>query len=264
MGCNCTDNDKDGFTTCDRDCDDSNPLVHPGAPEICNGIDDNCDGQIDEDAAGLDSDGDGIHNACDNCRFAYNPTQQDTDHDGVGNACDNCVFVPNPGQADLDADQRGDACDNCPAQYNALQDDTDGDGVGDVCDNCPFDKNPDQSDVNHDFVGDVCDLNDGLILVTVPDDVTVAWQLENGYESFNVYRGDLGVLKTSGIYTQDPATVPLAAKVCGDTDGAILDDAAPGVGHGVFFLLTGSHNGVEGSLGNNSAGATRPNANPCP
>ena len=42
------DVDGDGFL-CDVDCDDSNPHVYPGAQEICgNGIDDNCDGVIDE------------------------------------------------------------------------------------------------------------------------------------------------------------------------------------------------------------------------
>jgi surface antigen len=41
------DNDNDGYNEND-DCDDSNPNVHPNAQEHCNGIDDDCDGQIDE------------------------------------------------------------------------------------------------------------------------------------------------------------------------------------------------------------------------
>src|SRR5262245_44469098 len=43
-----TDQDQDGFTVEAGDCDDSNPDVHPGAPEVCNGIDDDCDTQTDE------------------------------------------------------------------------------------------------------------------------------------------------------------------------------------------------------------------------
>jgi hypothetical protein len=42
------DQDGDGVRWCD-DCDDSNPAVHPGATEICgNGLDDNCNGVVDE------------------------------------------------------------------------------------------------------------------------------------------------------------------------------------------------------------------------
>jgi hypothetical protein len=54
-GC-CVDNDLDGYCRIDQllypegnDCDDSNPDVYPGATEDCgNGIDDNCNGHIDD------------------------------------------------------------------------------------------------------------------------------------------------------------------------------------------------------------------------
>lgn len=63
----CVDNDGDGYygsQNCSQgnDCDDNNAAIHPGAMEICDGKDNNCDGQIDE---GLnktwykDADGDG-------------------------------------------------------------------------------------------------------------------------------------------------------------------------------------------------------------
>lgn len=42
------DDDGDGFTECDGDCDDTNPAVHPNGTEVCNGLDDDCNDQIDE------------------------------------------------------------------------------------------------------------------------------------------------------------------------------------------------------------------------
>jgi uncharacterized repeat protein (TIGR03803 family) len=53
------------FVTDNTDCDDSKASVHPGAAEVCNGVDDNCDGQIDEGVKTTfyaDTDGDGYGN----------------------------------------------------------------------------------------------------------------------------------------------------------------------------------------------------------
>jgi hypothetical protein len=49
------------------DCDDYDDAAHPGATEICNQDDDDCDGEIDEDVAPVelwpDADGDGYYDA---------------------------------------------------------------------------------------------------------------------------------------------------------------------------------------------------------
>jgi len=139
---------------------------------------------FDADPSALDTDLDGLGNACDddddddglpdggdNCPIDANPTQDDFDGDGTGDPCDNCPDRTNPSQLDTDLDGEGDACDsdddedgwidsgdNCPLQANPTQDDGDADGVGDVCDNCPAIANTTQDDTDLDGSGDLCDV----------------------------------------------------------------------------------------------------------
>jgi len=261
---NDVDADGDGLTTCAGDCNDDSALAFPGAPEICDAIDDNCNGLIDEDTLGVDTDADSIHNACDNCRTVFNADQIDSDGDHIGNSCDNCLFVANDTQVDIDGDGRGNACDNCARSYNPAQDDLDVDNAGDACDNCVFDYNPSQSDGNHDGEGDLCDFNDGLIYIYSTDKNYREWQQESGYVTWNGYRGSLAVLRATGQYTQAPGSNPLAGRDCGLTDPYVFDILAPAPGEVAFNLVTGVAGGVESGLGTNSAGAPRPNGNPCP
>ena len=53
----CGEPPPEGWVDNGDDCDDEDDLVHPGAPEVCNGLDDDCDGRLPPDE--LDGDGDG-------------------------------------------------------------------------------------------------------------------------------------------------------------------------------------------------------------
>ncbi len=122
----CVDADSDGFDNCapgmpdddgkQLDCRDDLSSVNPGAFEVCNGIDDDCDGHIDEGCP-VDLDGDGFDNAhpgefgddgkpidCRDDVFEINPDALEI-CDGIDNNCD--------GQIDENADntcQEGSVC----------------------------------------------------------------------------------------------------------------------------------------------------------
>ena len=124
------DNDGDGFFS-DEDCDDNDSATYPTANEICDGYDNNCDGQADEDVTStfyVDSDGDGFGNeniSTQACSAPNGYTINATD-------CDDTTADSYPGAEEI--------CDNKDNDCNAEIDDgigqmfyvdADGDGFGD-------------------------------------------------------------------------------------------------------------------------------------
>ena len=85
------DRDDDGFLNAD-DCDDTDPEIHEGAAERCNGLDDDCDGVVPEDV-----DGDGYADAA--CGGDDCDDLDESRHPGVPDVCGD----------DFDADCREDA-----------------------------------------------------------------------------------------------------------------------------------------------------------
>lgn len=97
------DADSDGYTE-DEDCDDAVAAVNPGAEEVCDGVDNNCDSVVDTDATDKatwyqDYDGDGLGNpavseeACDQPE-GYVANNSDTDDSGEVSCIDDSVAGP--------------------------------------------------------------------------------------------------------------------------------------------------------------------------
>lgn len=107
-----TDDDGDGYSEAQGDCDDRNPNVHPGVTEVVDGIDNNCDGKVDDD---LDGDGWGVLDGdCDDNDPYVHPLAGEDCNDGVDNNCNNFVDGQEP---DKDGDGFG-PCDQPYADCN--------------------------------------------------------------------------------------------------------------------------------------------------
>jgi len=151
------DIDGDGWTVAQGDCDDRDRDVFPGAVETCNGLDDNCNGVVDEtfpdtdgdgtadcrdseDCDGLDNDGDGLIDE----DFA------DADGDGVVDCLNSeiCDGLDNDGDGEIDEgfDLDGDGFTSCGSATTPAD-----------CDDTDPTVHPDSVEVDGNLRDDDCD-----------------------------------------------------------------------------------------------------------
>ena len=229
------DEDGDGYTT-DDDCDDTDAQINPGVEEICDGVDNDCDDEMDEGVTSTwypDEDGDGFGED----GAGVEACEQTDGYVGVDGDCDDTDTAYYPGAPEDDCTDANDY--NCDGSVGFV--DADRDGVA-ACEDC------DDSDprVNPDGV-EVCDGidNDCDSLVDDADDSLDPreggdWYADtddDGYGDPDTLVGSCeapaGYVADStdcddGVYSTNPAGTEVCDDVDNDCDGAVDDSPVDG------------------------------------
>lgn len=239
------DADGDGVPA-SSDCDDEDASVFPGAPESCDGVDNDCDGMVDPDTssdatlwyADVDADGYGdVSTAAPSCtapagRVADSSDCDDNDasiHPDAPEVCDN-----RDNDCDLLVDDDDPSID--PSSQFTFFADTDGDGFGDAdaallscaapsgfvdvpgdCADADAAIHPDAQEVCDDFDNDC----DGQI--DAADDSLDASTFRDFYLDADADGHGAGAVATSACST--PAGLSAIADDCNDADATVHPEA---------------------------------------
>ena len=206
-----TDDDGDGFVECDwtgadtslsgNDCDDGDATSNPGASEICDGIDNDCDSAIPADEQ--DGDSDGESSCAGDCNDADGTINSGATEvcDAIDSDCDNSIV-----------DEFDDFDNDGDPDCNDTDDDNDGDPDSSDCDDF-------NATINSNAV-DICDGEDWDCDGSLVDEFTnTDGDLEP--DCFDTDDDNDGVADTSDSASLDP-------NVCGDSDSDSCEDCISG------------------------------------
>ncbi|MFN3997653.1 MAG: MopE-related protein [Algoriphagus sp.] len=252
----------------DGDCNDNDPEINPGAAEVCDGVDNNCNEQIDEGVTTtfyLDDDGDGFgdpavsmqacsapenyvtdNTDCDDTNPDINPNTVwylDADSDGyyTGEGIKQCE---SPGEGYRYADLLGDGdCNDNNPEINP--------GAAEVCDgidnNCNGQTDEGFADTDNDGIADCVDPNNDTISFVLVNSGT------NG-DIFNLTDGlqiDQNIIRGLSLNIRANTTPMIVGSVyitlAGPVNATMTDDVAP---YALFGDKKGNYNGRNLPAGN--------------